>query len=527
MRRYWVVALALLTLLGVLSPPAMAQAPAPKVTINGLIDMLTSTSHNLQDANFTRVGDSEWYSRTRGRFDVTGQVGKAKGVLGLEIDALFGEDGADAQRRATTGSFDLNTDVVPLIEVKWLYTEFPVPLVPVATTIRLGAQPFATTYKLGTLASGDFAGVYLASTWTPQVKSHFTYVQIEEEVTGGTTGGGVANFNRGDDFAAIFDIEVTPIKGLDIRPIYALAWFQGATHGNARQIPGTIAGPLGFNNKPVNIGACAAPFPCYVRTHEEWRHTIGVDARWRWGALYVNPTFFYQFGDRDTDNPFPTGTTNLITNADISAWLFDIAGGYRWGAFLLEGRYMYTSGNRPKDQLWRDVNYYQPINTDTTYWADNNWGNIYSLGIDYFNGAILGMGANISLNRYGRQQFGVKGSYNWTPALATYLVVSPAWTARSVDTDANPFGAVNCATHSANSAAQPAGAGCDGDESYIGTEGNIGVTWRFAPGLAFDLVGAILFAGDALDRSEVRNGVLTKRDAEDVYAGVARVRYTF
>ena len=50
----------------------------------------------------------------------------------------------------TDGSFDLNTDSRGIIEVKWLYVEFPMPLIPVPTTVRLGAQPFgaAANYKL-------------------------------------------------------------------------------------------------------------------------------------------------------------------------------------------------------------------------------------------------------------------------------------------------------------------------------------------------------------------------------------------
>lgn len=538
MRRYWVVALAVLTLLGVLSPPVWAQAPAaptPKVTITGLVDMLTNTTHNLRDAHFGRAGDTEWYSRTRFRPDIIAEVGKAKMVLGLEIDTAFGQvSGADsnidllgaagtAQRAGTTSGFDLNTDTQGSIEVKWAYLEFPVPLVPFPTTLRVGAQSFATTYKLATLATGDFSGFNLVTTWAPNVKSHIAYAQIEEELTGGSTGGtGATAFARGDDFALILGVEYTPMKGLDVRPIYALAWFQGATSGSARQGPGQITGAApAFLAKTVGPGL--------VATHEEWRHTIGIDARWTSGALFVNPTFFYQFGTRDTDNPAPTGTTNLITEADISAWLLDLHGGYRWGPLLLEARYMYSSGNRPKDQLWRDVNYYQPINADTGYWADYRLSNIWGLGIDYFNGAILGMGANLSVNRYGRQQFAVRGTYNVVPALDLYAVVSPAWTARSVNTAGNPFGAANCPSHAVNVPSSPTadGAGCNGDSSYLGTEGDLGLTWRFAPGLTFELVGGILFAGEALDRSEVRNGILTKREAEDAYIGTARVRFSF
>jgi hypothetical protein len=77
-----------------------------------------------------------------------------------------------------------------------------------------------------------------------------------------------------------------------------------------------------------------------------------------------------------------------------------VIAGWRTGPFLLEARYMYTTGNRPMDQLHNDVNYFQPISTDSTYGADG-WGQIWSLGVDYFNGAVRGIGANIGFERYG------------------------------------------------------------------------------------------------------------------------------
>ncbi|MBI2525032.1 MAG: hypothetical protein HYV93_03530 [Candidatus Rokubacteria bacterium] len=536
MRRIFVLALAVIALVGMLAPGIYAQAPAapaPTFKITGLIDTVTSASHNLRDLNFTRPGDKEWYARNRGRFDITGQVGKTIGVLGIEIDSAWGQVNATdtnttttvagtAQRAGTTSAFDLNTDTQGSIEVKWLYVQYEVPLIPIPTQMRVGAQPFATTYKLATLATGDFAGVDLVTTFSPNVKGHLTYAQIEEELTGGSTGGtGATGFIRGDDFAIITSLEVTPIKGLDLRPTYAVLWAQGLTHGNARLAVGGIPGAGGtptFAAKTVG--------PAAVPTHQEWRHTIGIDSRWRSGPISVEPTFFYQFGTREMDNPFPSGTTDLIRESDISAWLFDVKAGYRIGPMLVEARYLYTSGNRPMDQLSRDTNYYQPINTDTSYGADG-WGNIWALGIDYFNGAIRTMGTGIGLDRYGRQQFGFKGTYSLSPQLDFYGVVMPSWTARSVDTDGTFAATLNCSTHSANSAANPQGAGCRGDATYIGTEADLGMTWRFAPGLTLDLVGAYLFAGDVFDTSQVRNGVLTRQSAEDVYTGVARVRFSF
>jgi hypothetical protein len=488
-------------------------------------------------------------------------VGTTVGVLGLEIDSTWGQvSGSDtnvttaavagtAQRASATSGFDLNTDTQGSIEVKWLYVEHDVPLAPFPTRLRLGAQPFQTTYKPATLASGDFGGLHLVTTFSPTVRSHLTLVQIEEELTGSTGGTGATAFVRGDDLALIASVEVTPVKGLDLRPTYALLWAQGATAGAARVAVGGLpvycavatvasqcpagtagAGTPTFTSTTVGAGA--------VATHEEWRHTIGLDARYRSGPLSIEPTLFYQFGTRQSDNPFSAaggpvvvlgsgGTGRTISEADISAWLVDLKAGYRVGPVLLEMRYVYSSGNRPMDQLSRDINYYQPIDTDTTYMADG-WGNILAQGIDSFNGAFRTLGTGIGLDRYGRQQFGFKATYSLSPALDIYGVATPAWTARSVDTDgAFAAASINCAAHSANSAAFPRGAGCRGDASYIGTESDLGLTWRVAPGLTLDVVGAYLFAGDALDVSELCNGVLTRRAAEDVYTGVARLRLSF
>jgi hypothetical protein len=247
-----------------------------------------------------------------------------------------------------------------------------------------------------------------------------------------------------------------------------------------------------------------------------------VDTRFRKGPFSLEPTIFYQFGNRDTDNPFVGGSGNTVSEADISAWLFDVKGGFRVGPLLLEARYLYTSGNRPMDQLSKEVNYYQPINTDTGYGADG-WGNIFALGIDYFNGALRTLGTGVGWDRYGRQMFGLKATYSVTPELDLYASVMPNWTARSVDTDGIfSAGVVNCTANSGGP-----GAGCRGDSSYLGTEVNAGLTWRFAPGITLDLVGAYLFAGGALDTTFVRNGVAERQDSKDIYTGAARVRVSF
>src|SRR5262245_772305 len=94
MRRTLFLALAALVTLGMLAPAAMAQIPpTPKVTISGLIDNMMTIERNSADLNFTDTRDNEWYARTRGRFDISAEIGRAKGVLGLEIDAYYGLTG--------------------------------------------------------------------------------------------------------------------------------------------------------------------------------------------------------------------------------------------------------------------------------------------------------------------------------------------------------------------------------------------------------------------------------------------------
>jgi hypothetical protein len=540
MRRFIVLAVALV-LLGTMAPGAFAQAPpaAPplKFDINGFLDTITSASHNLRDLNFTRVGDKEWYARNRGRFNIEGRAGNAVVVWGIEIDSAWGQvSGTDnnlagqvaannQQRSGTTSAFDLNTDVQANVETKWLFAEFDAPLFPFATRVRVGAQPYSVTYKICALACSDFAGVNIDTKWSPNVTSHLTFAMIEEELTGASTGGtGLTGFNRGDDFAMIASVEITPFKGLDLRPIYSLAWFQGATSGASR-VTVSNGAPGGVATFTSRIAGGCSPTAAQCGlvaatpgspTNEEWRHTVGLDVRYRMGPFSLDPTVFYQFGTRDTDNPFG-GTTNLTEEADISAFLFDVKAGYRLGPLLLEARYMYTSGNRPKDQLTNNVNYYQPVTGDTGWWSDG-WGNIFALGIDYFNGAFRTLGTGIGLDRYGRQQFGFKATYSFTPQLDLYGLVSPMWTARSIDTD----GTFSTAAIGCNG-----GNGCNGDSAFVGTEANLGVTWRFAPGLTLDAVLAYLFAGSALDTTETVNGVATKRDAKDVYTGAMRLRVAF
>src|SRR6185436_1380920 len=175
MRRTVAVVVCLVAILGLVAPAAFAQAPTPKVTINGLFDQITSTGSNLYDSDFSRKGDKEWYARTRFRPDFTFEVGRTKAVMGLEMDVTYGAAGAcpagenkaavacTGEKNGASASSSLNTDVSGIVEFKWLYTEFDLtgkdslmPFIPVNTRARAGLQPFATlgTYR-ATYTAGD------------------------------------------------------------------------------------------------------------------------------------------------------------------------------------------------------------------------------------------------------------------------------------------------------------------------------------------------------------------------------------
>jgi len=553
MRNRLVLALfAFLTLL-MAAPPARAQVPAPKVTITGLFDQVTSMGRNFYDANYSRDGDREWYARTRFRPDFEFAVGRTKAVLGIELDLMYGQGGSNdggfpgnnsgqvcgflqGCKFGTGGGLDINTDVAGLFEIKWIYTEFDLtgkdsllPFIPVLTVARAGGQPFGTiaNYKVY-YANGDFAGLDLYTTFTPDIKNHLAYVIVEDQLAGGNRSANVQQrTSRGEDYAFIISPEFTPTKGLDLKPMFSWFHADGLTAGASRRNATnrrTIGGAM--NGVAAYAGANgAAPAGGDSSYHEE-RYTIGLDTRWRIGGFGLDPTIAYQWGNYDTQAlSTATGAAQKV-RGDASAWLFDVIASYQLGPLLLELRGIYSPGNKARDNLSLSKRYFEPLDQDAGYY--NGWAAILGSGVDYFNGGggpNVGMATNIGYDRYGRGQLGFRATYNITPAFAVYGMASPTWTAEKVDTDTT----IPLAPQANFTARQTVDdqSWVKGDSNYIGTEMDLGLTWRFAPNTAFDLQGAYLKAGHALDTAEVLNGVHTRRSANDAYLLSARIRLAF
>jgi hypothetical protein len=179
---------------------------------------------------------------------------------------------------------------------------------------------------------------------------------------------------------------------------------------------------------------------------------------------------------------------------------------------------MWTPGmSASKDVLAGDkIRYYQPINSGFGYMA--GWTEIQTSGVEYNTALFVPVGGmtlrqSPSYDKYGRIFAALAVDYAITPALTLKALANMSWTDTSVDTNAI-----------LNANGLSAGDG-SGDERYLGLELNAGLTYRFAPNVAFDLIGAYMFAGDAMNHAREVGGPV--KDAEDIYKMVARVRFTF
>jgi hypothetical protein len=538
MRLTGILCLTLLVVFSFVSPVA-AQ---PKVTITGFIDHVSSwannTSHN--DLNLARK-DSEWYARSRTRPDIVAEVGTTKFVLGIEIDYVYGQTGATdvtaPLRFGASAGADLNTDLAGIMEIKWAYTEFDVPLVPFKSRMRLGAQPHAAMYKDGVYATGDYSGVNLVTQWTPMVRSHLSLVQFEEASTGPKD-----TFIRGDDIGIIASVEITPFKGLDIRPIFSYLSIIGVTSASARQNRGGLgAGAAVFPTCPGTTGpGTGGCLGGGISSAEEHRYTIGVDARWRIGPFYVDPTVLYQFGNREQISPTISLTSGpgVMTGMRRDAWYVDLRGGWQAGPLLIEALGLYTTGNKARDRIDLNRNrlkFFEPLSTDNgavSGFTEMQGGGQVDYNIRIRAGAgSLNPGVAIGYDKYGLIVAGVRASYALTPNLTFRGLATARWTAEAVDT-ASAVAAGTGLTPRCAAAALDAGTCTDqGTSQFYGSEFALGLRWRFAPNVTFDMAGSYFVAGNALSSPAITNvssGVVQDgRDPKDVQTVSMRVRYSF
>jgi hypothetical protein len=554
--RSWVVAvLAVLAFLGATVVPSYAQAPAPKVTINGLVDFVTSVYKNASyqnsqaglspaETDTTWDKDKGWYSRERGVFTLTGEVGRVKGVWAIELDFTNGAGNFNASSQpgslttvgvatnGTSANFDLDTDIQGAIETKWLYLETPVtgpgsllPFIPFATIGRFGGQPFrGHDYKPGVLATGDFPGVNLETRWAPNVRSTVSFVQISEQLDRFIAP------NQKDSWALIASLEAELFKGLTIKPTYGYGSWDGGNCGTANLGTEGFGGYSPNTNCPgVTAGSVAGPGLVGRRIT---RHYLGADVRWQMGPFSLQPTLIYLLGNEE----IPARGSATYNDVDIRSFLFDTIAGFRTGPLLIEARVAYTPGvgaNHDRQNGGGGVDRtYHAINPGFNYM--NGWSEIWKSGIDYTNGFLVGRGGltlreSPSYDKFGRIFVGLAADYSLTPALTFTGITNVSWTDTAVDTKGTIASATGITPSGITTAGNPF---TGGKERYLGNEWVARMSYRFAPNVVFDVALSTLITGDALNIQRaggfacVTDGVPTCQ-SRNVYKGSMRLRVTF
>jgi hypothetical protein len=534
-----VIVLATLVLLGAGAAQSHAQAPAPKVTINGLVDFVTTAYKNLSyqaNQDITNNREKNWYSRERGVFTLTGEVGRVKGVWAIELDFTNGAGNFNASSQpgslstvgvaasGTSANFDLDTDIQGAVETKWLYLETPItgpgsllPFIPVNTVARMGAQPFrGHDYKPGVLATGDFPGVNLETRWAPNVRSTLSFVQISEQLDR------FAAPNQKDSFAVVTSVEFELFKGLTIKPTYAYAFWDGGNCGTSNLGTPAYGGYNPNTNCPaVTPGSVAGPAGV---GRDIRRHYFGGDIRWTSGPFSFQPTVLFLIGEQEV--PRRGGGINDV---DVRSFLVDMIGGFRAGPLLIEARAFWNPGVNANHDIQNQgggtARRYDAINPGFSYLA--GWSEIWRGNIDYSASLLVGRPSvtvreSQSYDKYGRIFFGLAADYSLTPALTFTAITNVSWTDKKVDTK-GVLGSTGIVPSS-----NPFQGGL---ERYLGNEWLARLSYRFAPNIVFDVVGAVLVTGDALNIQRASGGCVTDGvptcQSRNVWKGSARVRVTF
>jgi hypothetical protein len=388
--------------------------------------------------------------------------------------------------------------------MKWLYVEVPftgpgslLPFIPAASLLRGGAQPArGHDYKNGILLSGDLPAVTIESTWAPNLRSTVTYVQAREQLDEVTAPGAL------ESYALVGSVELDVYKGFTVKPTFAYASFTGGSGQSSLGNPNTSG--LVFNDVNAKM----------------WRSTLGGDIRWTAGPLSIQPTVFFQWGEQECTAAVSEDCTST-RDVKIRTGIIDTIVGYRMGPLNIEFRGMYTPGNKANEVVTNgdDINYYRGINPAFGYMA--GWTDIQTSGVEYNTALLAGspgvsMRTSPSYDKYGRIFLAGAADYALTPALTLTGLLNMSWTAEKVDTN----GVLDANGITSDTTSR-------GDSRYLGTEVNAKMTYRFAPNVAFDLIGAYMFTGAAMDHAREENNGHDREKADDVYKLTARVRFTF
>src|SRR5207237_2320637 len=127
----------------------------------------------------------------------------------------------------------------------------------------------------------DCAGLDLYTTFTPNIKNHLAWVDVEDTLAGGDRSANKQiRTDRGKDFAIIESPEFTLFKGLDLKPMFSWFHADGVTTNasrrnatNRRTVDGSMNGAGAYARIPLATApAGPACFGCATPRHPTTRH---------------------------------------------------------------------------------------------------------------------------------------------------------------------------------------------------------------------------------------------------------------
>jgi hypothetical protein len=393
------------------------------------------TQKNFDGDDTEALDISEMNTRTRIYY--TAKLNdNLKLVNKFEMDTVWGNKDVSAAPAGTLSSNfgDAGADGVA-IEIKNTYADFNVGPV----NFLVGIQNF----KLGRgfISDDDASGMKAIWKVNDGLYLPFVYQKVKE-------GGAGKNANAQDVDAYIFAPIIMLSKDIKLSPYYAFFHAQDA------------------NLLGLRLGLPASGTQTYGLADDVNVNIAGFDFDAKMGAASLWLTGIYQFGSLSTRNTslgHPAGT-----DIDLKGYLLAAGGKFDLGKADVHGQVFYATGEE-KGLTDKEYNAYFTTTSTTYYWAE-------ILGAGVFDG--LGGGSGIRNS--------VPYSYDVGPS--NTLAVNLGVTVKPMDklsVTADLWYAKLAEKNAFN-------------KDKLGVEADLRITYKLIEGLTLDVVGAYLFAGDAV-----------------------------
>ena len=512
---------AFLGLLEIMALPVLAA----ELRVRGFFEnVLPHADSNTSDQDFdmTRNTDQIFYGRERARlyFDLVASD-DLRGVLGLEIDAIYGAPrfnrvGSRCVLESEVSTFEQcgfrNGIDNNSIELKNLYLDFRIPQLPLGNRFQLGGIPAnLTPLHPSLLYTSDAGGGSMKVDFTDQVSLLLHYIQLEEDLDRfrGST-------KLGEDYLVGTTLMLNPLPGFDVHLL---------------GVYGHLQAPFG-SSLLIGLGPFNEVIGDTTNVTTEDRYYIGFDARYRIGNLSIEPSFIYLFGTRKFCTP---GTLTNTSGAMVPCRSAPARSGktkfnaletqlvlqYVRSGWLWAGKFAYTSGNAANDDINNtgvgrasEVKGFRPLGIDG-YHIFGEWfeilgrSDVDSIGsVTFLRAGKLG-----TLNKFGWMVLGAKTEYLATDRLVLEGSVGGFWTAESTACPAVlRVGAVTgpCAVPPLD---------FTGNSRYAGMEIDLGLRYSILPGLFWTPRFGWAFLGDAWQ--------VQRRNVQDAWTFANRVIYVF